>query len=365
MGNSDHSNPRSRKPAISLTAAAPAVARVRARLHEQLAGDQLQAAEGRGQGHHRRLVGRQARAVDEGKTTGLVHRRHAARRQQGDRSRRPALQPVVRRLPRGPRSRPSSGRESGIATSPTGCAARAAGRGVTGQYDSRTAYFWKQSSWGGSMAGACYRSRVRADGDHGAARATTAASRQAARSRRHPGPTAASDPDAESTDARRPHALDDPRDGPRHRRRDRRRADRARLSPPAACSAAPVHRDPARVGARADGRAHPRPPAARARGDDPRRLRHLLRDGRSGSPSSSSRPRSRRARTSSRACPPSSSRRGRGRRRSDRPRSRASDHGARGLGGQRFEAPPGAEPGPGRRGRGGRGRGRDRPSRRC
>ena len=29
------------------------------------------------------------------------------------------------------------------------------GPGVGGQYDSRTAYFWGQSSWGGSIAGSC------------------------------------------------------------------------------------------------------------------------------------------------------------------------------------------------------------------
>ena len=37
------------------------------------------------------------------------------------------------------------------------------GPGRTGQYDSKTAYFWKQSSWGGSIAGSCYRARPHAD----------------------------------------------------------------------------------------------------------------------------------------------------------------------------------------------------------
>ena len=33
------------------------------------------------------------------------------------------------------------------------------GVGVTGKYDSSTAYFWGESSWGGPLAGACYRPR--------------------------------------------------------------------------------------------------------------------------------------------------------------------------------------------------------------
>ncbi|HUP55635.1 MAG TPA: hypothetical protein VM408_09025, partial [Methylomirabilota bacterium] len=31
------------------------------------------------------------------------------------------------------------------------------GVGVTGRYDSATAYFWKKDSWGGQLYGACYR----------------------------------------------------------------------------------------------------------------------------------------------------------------------------------------------------------------
>jgi hypothetical protein len=33
------------------------------------------------------------------------------------------------------------------------------GPGVTGPLDSRTAYFWKQSSWGGSLLGSCAPAR--------------------------------------------------------------------------------------------------------------------------------------------------------------------------------------------------------------
>ena len=108
-----------------------------------------------------------------------------------------------------------------------------------------------------------------------------------------------------SPNACRCRALDGPRDGPRRRRRHRRRADRARdggreRPPPA------VHRAPARVGAGAVRGIAPRPSAARAWRDDPGRLRHVLRAGRSVWPSWSCRPRSARGRTSWRACPPSS-----------------------------------------------------------
>jgi membrane peptidoglycan carboxypeptidase len=34
------------------------------------------------------------------------------------------------------------------------------GVGVTGKYDSSTAYFWDESSWGGPLAGGCYRPRL-------------------------------------------------------------------------------------------------------------------------------------------------------------------------------------------------------------
>jgi hypothetical protein len=34
------------------------------------------------------------------------------------------------------------------------------GPGGVSQWDTRTAYFWKQSSWGGPIAGSCYTIRV-------------------------------------------------------------------------------------------------------------------------------------------------------------------------------------------------------------
>ena len=67
MGNSDHSNPRSKEPAISLTAAAP-LWRAFVRDYTKSAGRSRTSRRpnGRGQGDDRRLVRRQARAVDPG-----------------------------------------------------------------------------------------------------------------------------------------------------------------------------------------------------------------------------------------------------------------------------------------------------------
>ena len=64
------------------------------------------------------------------------------------------------------------------------------GQGVTGPLDSRTAYFWKQSSWGGSLAGACAPVRVRADGDHGG-KGHDGGKPKHGKKPPHPGPTTA------------------------------------------------------------------------------------------------------------------------------------------------------------------------------
>ena len=88
-----------------------AVARVRARLLEVLAGHRTSSGRsGPGQGDHRRLDRRQARPVDQGQDDRLVHRRDAAGRQEGDRSRRPAVHPCLRKLA----SRPGQGRARAI-----------------------------------------------------------------------------------------------------------------------------------------------------------------------------------------------------------------------------------------------------------
>ena len=67
---------------------------------------------------------------------------------------------LVRRLARRSRSRPSSARRPGTATSPTGSAVPAAGPGVRGRLDSATAYFWHERSWGGPLAGSCAPRRI-------------------------------------------------------------------------------------------------------------------------------------------------------------------------------------------------------------
>jgi hypothetical protein len=157
--------PARKEPAISLTAAAPAVARVRARLHEELAGDELQTPEGRRQGHDRRVVRRQAGSVDEGE----------GRRRGSSRGRSRA--PRRRSDPDGLLySQSCGGYRVDLVKAELGPASWDAdvadwmrrargGPGRTGQYDSKTAYFWKQSSWGGSIAGPCYRARPH--DDHG------------------------------------------------------------------------------------------------------------------------------------------------------------------------------------------------------
>jgi hypothetical protein len=41
------------------------------------------------------------------------------------------------------------------------------GTGVVGRHDSATAYFWGERSWGGSLAGACYRAQPTRERDRG------------------------------------------------------------------------------------------------------------------------------------------------------------------------------------------------------
>ncbi|HEX7345907.1 MAG TPA: transglycosylase domain-containing protein [Candidatus Limnocylindrales bacterium] len=44
------------------------------------------------------------------------------------------------------------------------------GTGVRGRHDSATAYFWGERSWGGSLAGACYRAKPKSERDRGGER---------------------------------------------------------------------------------------------------------------------------------------------------------------------------------------------------
>jgi membrane peptidoglycan carboxypeptidase len=171
MGNSDHSNPRAREPAISLTAAAPLW---HSFMRDYTSGwpvtqfvrpkgvvkATIDAWSGGRPGPWTKatttewfISGTQPgarRAVD---TDGLLYTRACGgyrvdllKAELGPTSWDPDVADWMRRAHRGP--------------------------GVVGPLDSRTAYFWKQSSWGGSLLGTCGPAR-RADagqggrGDHG------------------------------------------------------------------------------------------------------------------------------------------------------------------------------------------------------
>jgi membrane peptidoglycan carboxypeptidase len=157
MGNSDHSNPRSKEPAISLTAAAPLWhAFVRdyskswpvtnfTRPKSGLVKATIDAWTGGKPGPWTRakttawfIAGTQPGAKKAIDPDGLMYTRACGswrvdlvKAELGPSSWDADVADWMRRARSGP--------------------------GRTGQYDSRTAYFWKQSSWGGAIAGACYR----------------------------------------------------------------------------------------------------------------------------------------------------------------------------------------------------------------
>ena len=156
MGNSDHSNPRSKKPAISLTAAAPLWhAFVRDYTKSWPVTDftrpkgvvkaTIDAWSGGKPGPWTRakttawfINGTQPGAKNAIDPDGLLYsascgsyRVDLVKAELGPSSWDADVADWMRRARSGP--------------------------GRTGQYDSKTAYFWKQSSWGGPIAGACYR----------------------------------------------------------------------------------------------------------------------------------------------------------------------------------------------------------------
>ena len=155
MGNSDHSNPRTTKPAISLTAAAPLWRAFVRDVTRKSAGRDVQAAEGRRPGDDRRLVRRRPGPWTREHDEGVVHRRDPARRPQHAVDRAGLLytracggwrvDPVKAEL--GPTA-------LGRATSRWLARARR-GAGVIGRFDTRTAYFWGRAGWGGPLAGPC------------------------------------------------------------------------------------------------------------------------------------------------------------------------------------------------------------------
>jgi membrane peptidoglycan carboxypeptidase len=156
LGNSDHSYPRARKPATSLTAAAPLWRAYMRQLTadwpvtkfkrpDGVVAERIDAWSGGDPGPWTRATVRELfvkgtepgrkRAVDP---DGLLYSRMCGGwrvdpvgAELGPRSWRADVADWARRARRGP--------------------------GVMGQHDSRTAYFWEQRSWGGSIAGPCFK----------------------------------------------------------------------------------------------------------------------------------------------------------------------------------------------------------------
>ena len=168
MGNSDHSNPRAKDPAISLTAAAPLW---HAFVRDYTNGwpvDQFKPPKG--------VVRATIDAWSGGRPGPWTRDKTVAWFIDG-------TQPGARRAvdPDGLLySRSCGGYQVDLLQAELGPVSwyddvadwmrRARrGPGVAGQYDSRTAYFWEERSWGGSLAGACSVSRDRG-GDHGRGR---------------------------------------------------------------------------------------------------------------------------------------------------------------------------------------------------
>ena len=211
MGNSDHSNPRSAKPAISLTAAAPLWhAFVRDLTREEPVADvpaarqgvvsaTIDAWSGGAPGPWTRDT------VTECSSTGPS----PARRTRS--TRRACSTPGPAAAGASTRSRPSSGPRRWDADVASWLARARRGVGVTGPFDSRTAYFWGRTGWGGPLARAV-RAQAEAQAQAGPSRRrvrrATAAGRPAAAVAAAAAAVAAADPDAGS-DARRR----DPDDG--------------------------------------------------------------------------------------------------------------------------------------------------------
>ena len=159
MGNSDHSNPRSSKPAISLTAAAPLWQAFVRDVSEEMPV----AGFPRPEGHRRARRSTRGPAGGPGRgpratvTEWFIDGTQPGAQARG-RPRRAALRPGLRRLA----GRPAQGRAraDGVGRRRRRLAGRARrGPGVTGRFDSRTAYFWGERSWGGSLVGPCPKPR--------------------------------------------------------------------------------------------------------------------------------------------------------------------------------------------------------------
>jgi len=162
MGNSDHSNPRSKKPAISLTAAAPLWHAFGRDYTKNWPVTNFKPPKGVVKATIDAWSGGKPGPWTKAKTTSWF----IAGTQPGARK---AIDPdgLLYSQSCGAYRVDLVKAELGPASWDSDVAdwmrrARG-GPGRTGQYDSRTAYFWKQSSWGGSIAGPCYRARPHAD----------------------------------------------------------------------------------------------------------------------------------------------------------------------------------------------------------
>ena len=158
MGNSDHSNPRSRQPAISLTAAAPLW---RAFVRDYSNGwpvTKFNAPKGVVKATIDAWSGGKPGPWTKAKTTAWF----IDGTQPGAKS---AIDPDGLLY-----SQACGGWGIDLVKAELGPTSwdsdvadwmhrAAGGPGRTGQYDSRTAYFWKQSSWGGPIAGSCSSTR--------------------------------------------------------------------------------------------------------------------------------------------------------------------------------------------------------------
>jgi hypothetical protein len=165
MGNSDHSNPRARDPAISLTAAAPLW---RAFMREYSKG--LSTAKF---GSPKGIVKAKIDAWSGGKPGSWTKETLTAMFIAG-------TQPGAKRAvdPAGLLySRSCGGWAVDLVKAEVGPVSWDAdvadwmrrarrGVGVRGQYDSGTAYFWNERSWGGRLAGACAPKRPPKDDKH-------------------------------------------------------------------------------------------------------------------------------------------------------------------------------------------------------
>ncbi len=156
MGNSDHSDPRSREPATSLTAAAPLW---RAFVRDYTDGRPVTTFQPPAKG----LVRAKIDAWSGGKPGPWTRETTKAWFIKG-------TEPGAKRAidPDGLLYTPSCGSyrvdltKAELGPSSWDAAVQdwmnraRRGVGVTGQFDSRTAYFWEESSWGGTLAGSCY-----------------------------------------------------------------------------------------------------------------------------------------------------------------------------------------------------------------